>query len=111
MANPDRSAGRSAVFGRELARVVDTGVKRLVRDASPVEILRSTTDAIARLEDARRPMAQLRQDALRTMRDAGWGYDRIAAASELSKPRIQQLVKESEASSSSCTDPGGWLSG
>jgi hypothetical protein len=50
-------------------------------------------DTFAALDVELERLAEVRIAAIGQLRGAGWSYDRIAAATGLSKPRVQQLSK------------------
>lgn len=62
----------------------------------PVAAVRAVGDVFAALDDALLELGQPRLQAISTLRQDGWSYDRIAAAVGLSKGRVAQLVREAD---------------
>jgi DNA-directed RNA polymerase specialized sigma24 family protein len=59
--------------------------------SDPVEVCTAVGDTFAALDTELERLAEVRIAAIRQLRADGWSYDRIAAATGLSKPRVQQL--------------------
>jgi DNA-directed RNA polymerase specialized sigma24 family protein len=68
--------------------------KRLEAAGGPVEQVRAVGDAFAALDAELERVAKVRLRAVAQLRRDGWSYDRIAAATGLSKGRVAQLVKD-----------------
>ncbi len=60
----------------------------------PVTIIKATGDTFAALDNELERIARVRLAAVRKLRTSGWSYDRIAAATGLSKGRVAQLSKD-----------------
>ena len=60
-------------------------------DATTID---AVSEAIAAIDEHLDVVRQLRWDAIVSLRDEGWSYDRIAAATSLSKTRLRQLAGE-----------------
>jgi hypothetical protein len=60
----------------------------------PVRRIKAVGDAFAALDGELARIAQVRLAAVRELRRAGWSYDRLAAATGLSKGRIAQLCRD-----------------
>ena len=54
-------------------------------------MVRAVGDTFAALDSELERIAAVRLDAVRRLRGEGWSYDRIAAATGLSKGRVAQL--------------------
>jgi DNA-directed RNA polymerase specialized sigma24 family protein len=68
---------------------------RIAKLPDPVSIIKTVGDTFAALDGELERMAAVRLSAVRRLRDDGWSYDRIAAATGLSKGRVQQLSNDS----------------
>lgn len=65
---------------------------RIARLAEPIEVCTAVGDTFAALDVELERLADVRIAAIRQWRADGWSGDRIAAATGLSKPRVQQLT-------------------
>ncbi|KQZ88429.1 hypothetical protein ASD62_02970 [Phycicoccus sp. Root563] len=65
--------------------------------ADPLAAIAAVGDTFAALDDALAQLALPRLRAVAELRRQGWSYDRIAAATNLSKGRVAQLAKEARA--------------
>jgi DNA-directed RNA polymerase specialized sigma24 family protein len=84
-------------MSEELRAAVRSEVDRLaaVEEAlGPVAAIQAVADVYAALDDALAELGEPRLRALATLRREGWSYDRIAAATSLSKGRVAQLARE-----------------
>ncbi|MDU0314101.1 hypothetical protein RKE38_10430 [Phycicoccus sp. M110.8] len=63
----------------------------------PLEVIAAVGDVFASLDDALAEVALPRLRAVAELRRQGWSYDRIAAATQLSKGRVAQLAREARA--------------
>jgi hypothetical protein len=68
--------------------------ERLDKAGDDVDVIRAVGDAFAALDAELERIAKVRLRAVRRLRRQGWSYDRIAAATDLSKGRIAQLSKD-----------------
>lgn len=59
----------------------------------PLEQSIATTEFINQLRDATVEVGEIRRESVQTLHNIGWGYQRIADKLNLSKPRLQQLIK------------------
>ena len=66
---------------------------RLEAIAGPLETIAAMGDTYAALDDALDAVALPRLRAIAQLRAQGWSYDRIAAATDLSKGRVAQLAR------------------
>ena len=63
----------------------------------PLAFIDAVADVFASLEDALAEVALPRLRAIAQLRADGWSYDRISAATKLSKSRVAQLAREARA--------------
>ena len=63
----------------------------------PLVVIAAVGDVFAALDDALEQLALPRLRAVADLRRQGWSYDRIAAATNLSKGRVAQLAREARA--------------
>jgi hypothetical protein len=70
---------------------VHTEAARIARLSDPIEVCKAVGDTFAALDVELERLAEVRIAAIAQLRADGWSYDRIAAATGLSKPRVQQL--------------------
>ncbi|GAB3439022.1 hypothetical protein GCM10027517_11950 [Phycicoccus ginsengisoli] len=63
----------------------------------PLAVIAAVGDVFASLDDALAEVAMPRLRAVAELRRQGWSYDRIAAATQLSKGRVAQLAREARA--------------
>jgi DNA-directed RNA polymerase specialized sigma24 family protein len=95
VARNDRKGNR---FGRSHFRdAIQAEVERvesIAMDSDPVEAINAVGDAIAALDDALADLALPRLRAIAALRRDGWSYDKIADATNLSKPRVAQLARD-----------------
>ena len=68
-------------------------VQRIAASDDPLEIIRDVGDAFAALDAELARYADIRLNALIRLRADGWSYDRIAAATGLSKDRVARLAR------------------
>lgn len=62
----------------------------------PVTTVNAVGDAYAALENELLVLGEPRLRAIAALRRQGWSYDRITLATELSKTRVAQLVREAQ---------------
>jgi len=72
--------------------------KRIAALKDPIAIVKAVGDAFAALDAELKRFANVRLSAIGALREAGWSYDRIAAATGLSKERVAQLSREASRS-------------
>jgi hypothetical protein len=65
----------------------------------PLRRIRAVGDVFAALDDEMARIAAVRLTAVRQLRRDGWSYDRLAAATGLSKGRVAQLCRDPRAAS------------
>jgi len=68
--------------------------RRLADLRDPVTVITAVGDTFAALDAELERIARVRLAAVRRLRTDGWSYDRIAAATGLSKGRVAQLSKD-----------------
>jgi len=78
-----------------LQQAVRDEVRRLDSIDDPASQVIAVGDAFAAFDHELERIAEVRLDAIRTLRETGWSYDRIAAATGLSKGRAAQLSRDS----------------
>ena len=88
-----RDGYRPATLGDDLCAVIAAGGERLEGIGNALEIIAAVGDTYAALDDALEAIAVPRLRAVAQLRAQGWSYDRIAAATDLSKGRVAQLVR------------------
>ena len=67
---------------------------RLADLDDPVAIIKAIGDTFAAIDGELDRIAKVRLRAVHRLRHDGWSYDRIAAATGLSKGRVAQLSRE-----------------
>lgn len=92
-----RAGARAGSLSPELRQALRAEAARLARLADPVEIIKGVGDTFAALDGELARVAKVRLAAVRRLRAQGWSYDRIAAATGLSKGRVQQLSNDAQA--------------
>lgn len=95
---PTRAGARPGSLSAELRQALRTEARRLSRLSDPVTIVKATGDTFAALDAELERFAMLRLRAVRRLRAEGWSYDRIAAATGLSKGRVAQLSRDTRRS-------------
>jgi hypothetical protein len=86
-----RKGARSGSLSRGLRDALRAEAARMARLADPIEACNAVGDTFAALDVELERLADVRIAAIRKLRSDGWSYDRIAAATGLSKSRVQQL--------------------
>ena len=71
-----------------------TESRRLADLHHPVTVIKAVGDTFAAMDTEMERIAKVRLRAVRRLRNDGWSYDRIAAATGLSKGRVAQLSKD-----------------
>jgi uncharacterized protein YerC len=62
-----------------------------------VEVIRAVGDFFAQLDFDLEQVADVREDAVRQLRQQGWSYARIAEATGLSQARVAQVARATRA--------------
>lgn len=88
-----RRGARDGALSAELRSALRAEVARVARLTNPVDVCKAVGDTFAALDVEMERLADVRIAAIGQLRADGWSYDRIAAATGLSKPRVQQLSK------------------
>lgn len=88
-----RDGYRPGTLSPALNDALEAEGARLDAIAGPLETIAAVGDTYAALDDALDAIALPRLRAIAQLRAQGWSYDRIAAATELSKGRVAQLVR------------------
>jgi DNA-directed RNA polymerase specialized sigma24 family protein len=91
---PPRSGARPGALSAELRTALRAEAHRLEALTDPVDIVTGVGNTFAALDAELERLAKVRLKAVHRLRREGWSYDRIAAATGLSKGRIAQLSKD-----------------
>lgn len=67
---------------------------RLEESDNALSTIRAVNDSFAALDAQLERLAAVRLHAVRSLRSEGWSYDRLAAATGLSKARVAQLSRK-----------------
>lgn len=78
----------------ELAAAIAAHAETLAAIHDPLATIEAVGATWAALDDALAVISLPRLRAVARLRSEGWSYDRIAAATSLSKPRVAQLARE-----------------
>lgn len=89
-----RRGARPGSLSRELRAALRAEAARIADLSDPVDVIKAVGDTFAALDGELERIAAVRLAAVRQLRADGWSYDRIAAATGLSKGRVQQLSKK-----------------
>jgi len=92
-----RAGYRPGQLSAELRDAIATEAAQLDQIAEPLQVIDAVADVFASLEDALADVALPRLRAVAQLRRDGWSYDRISAATHLSKGRVAQLAREARA--------------
>jgi DNA-directed RNA polymerase specialized sigma24 family protein len=92
-ARPRRSGSRPASLSPAVRAALRGEAQRLADLGDPVAVIRATADTFAALDAELERIAAVRLAAVARLRTEGWSYDRIAAATGLSKGRVAQLSR------------------
>lgn len=90
----ERSGYRPGAISEDLRQAIAAEAASARAVEGLIARIDATSDAIAAIEDAVDEIREVRLSALVALRGDGWSYDRIAAASTLSKSRVRQLAHE-----------------
>lgn len=92
-----RSGYRAGHLSPQLDQAISDEAQSLADLQEPLAVIAAVGDTFAALDDAVAQLALPRLRAVAQLRRQGWSYDRIAAATNLSKGRVAQLAKEARA--------------
>lgn len=92
-----RSGYRPGQLSPQLLEAITDEAQRVSDLEEPLVVIAAVGDLFASLDDALAELALPRLRAIAELRRQGWSYDRIAAATELSKGRVAQLSREARA--------------
>ncbi|WP_297782763.1 hypothetical protein [Aeromicrobium sp.] len=90
----NRAGARKGIVSAELEAALLKESRALGGLVEAVDRIKAVNDFFAQLDLELEQFADVRLEAVRELRAQGWSYDRIAAATSLSKARVAQLVKE-----------------
>lgn len=88
-----RSGARAGRTSKGLRKAIRDEAAELMAIADPANRVRAVGDVFAALDAELAKLAEVRYAAVRELRAAGWSYEKLAAASGLSKSRVAQLVR------------------
>lgn len=77
--------------GKDPFVLLDEAIEALAAIEDPATQAKTTTEFLTRLLAANEQVGEIRKEAVKTLSDIGWGYQRIADFLGLSKARAQQL--------------------
>jgi DNA-directed RNA polymerase specialized sigma24 family protein len=89
-----RAGARAGSLSRSLRDALEAEAKRLRELPDPVDTIKGVGDAFAAMDVELGRLADVRLEAVNSLRDEGWSYDQIAMSTGLSKGRVAQLVWE-----------------
>lgn len=89
-----RSGHRPGQLSPELQAAIRDEAQAIGDLEEPLAVIAGVGDAFAAMDDALAELALPRLRAVAQLRRQGWSYDRIAAATSLSKGRVAQLARE-----------------
>lgn len=89
-----RAGARAGSLSRSLRDAFEAEARRLRELSDPVETIKGVGDAFAAMDTELARLADVRLEAVNSLRDEGWSYDQIALSTGLSKGRVAQLVWE-----------------
>lgn len=89
-----RAGYRPGQLSPELRAAITAEAAHLADVSEPLAVIEAVGDTFAALDDALAELAMPRLRAIAKLREDGWSYDRIAAATNLSKGRVAQLARE-----------------
>ncbi len=92
MVRGPKAVPRRGTISRNLKTALVAEALQLAEADDPVAVITRVGEFYAGLEDELEVIASIRLDAVRELRRRGWAYQRIADATGLSKPRVQQLA-------------------
>ena len=77
----------------ELEAAIEREATSLASLAEPLDQVRAVNEFFAQLDFELEKVTQVRFDAIRELRAAGWSYNRIAAEAGISKQRVAQIAR------------------
>lgn len=77
-----------------MREAVAAEVTRVRAIEDPLKTVQEVGETFAAVDEALADLLLLRLRAISELREEGWSYDRIAAETGLSKPRVAQLARE-----------------
>lgn len=89
-----RAGARSGSLSPAVRDALRAESHRLAGLADPVSAIKTVGDTFAALDAELARIASVRLEAVGSLRKQGWSYDRIAAATGLSKGRVAQLSRD-----------------
>lgn len=90
----NRAGARSGIISVGLEAALSKEAHALGGVVGAVDRIQAINDFFAGLDFELEQFADVRLEAVRELRAQGWSYDRIANATNLSKARVAQLVRE-----------------
>jgi DNA-directed RNA polymerase specialized sigma24 family protein len=90
----NRAGAREGIISAELEAALLNESHALGGLVEAVDRIKAVNDFFAKMDLELEQFADVRLEAVTELRAQGWSYDRIAEATELSKARVAQLVKE-----------------
>lgn len=91
-----RSGYRPGQLSPEVHEAISAEAANLSELGDPLAVIAAVGDTFAALDDALAEIALPRLRAIAQLRRQGWSYDRLAAATDLSKGRVAQLAREAQ---------------
>jgi hypothetical protein len=88
-----RAGFRDVRVSQALSHALEAEALALKTD-DPVETIKNVNDFFAGLDVEVERVAKVRLEAVTRLREAGWPYGRIAAATGLSRQRVAELARE-----------------
>lgn len=89
-----RAGARAGSLSRSLRDAFKAEAQRLRELSDPVDTIKGVGDAFAAMDMELGRLADVRLEAVNSLREEGWSYDQIALSTGLSKGRVAQLVWE-----------------
>jgi hypothetical protein len=92
-----RAGSRPGTISAELEAALAREAMNLAAVTDAVDQVKAVNDFFAQLDYELEAVARVRLQAVADLRGEGWSYDRIAAATGLSKARVAQLSRAARA--------------
>ena len=89
-----RAGARAGQLAPSVRQALREEADRLEEVEDPLATIRGVGDFFAAIDHELERIAEVRLRAVGALRQQGWSYDRIAAATGLSKGRVAQLVRD-----------------
>ena len=89
-----RAGYQPGELSEQMQEAISAEAARLDALVDDLETIRATGQVFNALEDAILEIGEPRLRAIARLRADGWSYDRLVAATGLSKTRVAQLVRE-----------------